>query len=60
MIGTAYEAFINRNKTFLNVVISPGKMAEDELFDLPRGRAAFKRTRNVGSFDRMSVDRWVP
>jgi hypothetical protein len=36
-----------------------GKMAEDELFDLPRGRAAFKRTRNVGSFDRMSVDRWV-
>ena len=37
-----------------------GKMAEDELFDLPRGgRAAFKRTRNVGSFDRMSVDRSV-
>jgi len=34
-----------------------GKPAEDELFDLPRGRPFLKKTRKVPSFDRSSLDR---
>jgi len=34
-----------------------GKLAEDELFDLPRGRPFLKKTRKVPSFERSSLDR---
>jgi hypothetical protein len=34
-----------------------GKPAEDELFDLPRGRNFLKKTRKVPSFDKSSLDR---